>query len=48
MWEPYIAAVLETIEGAGEKICFDRFHVAAHFGKALDKLRAAEHKVPSD
>ena len=44
MWEPFITAVQETIEGAEEKICFDRFHVAGHFGKALDKVRATEHR----
>lgn len=45
MWEPYINAVKETIEGAESKICFDRFHVASHFGKALDKVRVAEHRT---
>jgi transposase len=44
MWEPFITAVQETIEGADDKICFDRFHVAGHFGKALDKVRATEHR----
>jgi transposase len=44
MWEPFIAAVQETIEGADAKTCFDRFHVASHFGKALDKVRATEHR----
>jgi transposase len=44
MWEPYISAVRESIIGADEKICFDRFHVAGHFGKALNKVRAAEHR----
>jgi transposase len=44
MWEPFITAVQETIEGADTKICFDRFHVAGHFGKALDKVRATEHR----
>ena len=44
MWEAYINAVTEVIEGAEEKICFDRFHVASHFGKALDKVRASEHR----
>jgi transposase len=34
----------ETIEGADQKICFDRFHVAAYFGKALGKIRATEHR----
>lgn len=44
MWEPFITAVQESIEGAHGKICFDRFHVAGHFGKALDKVRATEHR----
>jgi transposase len=44
MWEPFITAVQETIEGAEGKICFDRFHVAGHLGKALDKVRATEHR----
>ena len=44
MWEPFINAVREKIEGADEKICFDRFPVAAYFGKALDKIRATEHR----
>jgi len=44
MWEPFITAVQETIEGANDKICFDRFHVAGHFGKALDKVRSTEHR----
>jgi transposase len=44
MWEPFITAVQESIEGADDKICFDRFHVAGHFGKALDKVRATEHR----
>lgn len=45
MWEPFITAVQETIEDADAKICFDRFHVAGHFGKALDKVRATEHRA---
>lgn len=45
MWEPFITAVRESIEGADSKICFDRFHVAGHFGKALDKVRATEHRA---
>lgn len=44
MWEPFITAVQESIEGADDKICFDRFHVAGHFCKALDKVRATEHR----
>jgi len=45
MWEPYITAVSEVLEAAEGKICFDRFHVASHFGKAVDKVRATEHRA---
>lgn len=45
MWKPYINAVLETVKDAEKKICFDRFHVAQYFGKALDKVRAQEHRA---
>jgi transposase len=48
MWDPFINAVKETIEKADEKICFDRFHVAAYFGKAVDKVRATEHRTFGD
>lgn len=44
MWDPFIKAVRGSIAEANEKICFDRFHVAQHFGKALDKVRAQEHR----
>jgi transposase len=44
MWQPYINAVREVVDGAEEKICFDRFHIASYFGKAIDKVRAAEHR----
>jgi transposase len=44
MWDPFIKAVKASIPEAKDKICFDRFHVAQHFGKALDKVRAQEHR----
>src|SRR5271157_137065 len=44
MWDPYIAAVRNTIENWEQMICFDRFHVSSHFGKALDKTRASENR----
>jgi len=44
MWDAYIGAVKETIPDAEEKICFDRFHVARYFTKAVDKVRAEEHR----
>jgi len=44
MWDAYIGAVKETIADACQKICFDRFHVAQYFTKAVDKVRADEHR----
>jgi transposase len=35
MLKPLINAVQETIEGAEEKICFDRFNVVAYFGRGF-------------
>ncbi len=43
MWEAFIAAFLERIPDAEKKICFDRFHIASYFGKAVDHVRIAEH-----
>jgi transposase len=45
MWEAFINAFKERLPGADRKICFDRFHVAGYFGKAVDKVRIAEHKA---
>jgi transposase len=44
MWDPYICAVRNVFENWQSIICFDRFHVAQHFGKAVDKTRAAENR----
>lgn len=44
MWEPYIQAVSEHVPGASEKIAFDKFHVAAHLGDAVDRVRRGEHR----
>jgi transposase len=44
MWDPFINAVKANFEKAESLIAFDRFHVAQHFGKALDKVRAEEHR----
>lgn len=47
MWGPFINAVKEVIPDGRNKICFDRFHVASYFGKAVDKVRASEHRMLS-
>lgn len=44
MWDPFIKAVRASIPEADMKICFDHFHVAQHFSRALDKVRAQEHR----
>lgn len=42
MWPAYINAVSNHIEEPEKKICFDRFHVAQHLGKGVNKVRAEE------
>ena len=44
MYAGYIEAVRETLPAADDKICFDRFHVAQHFGDAVSKVRVDEHR----
>ena len=45
MWDPFIRAIKNTLPNASDAICFDRFHVAQYFGKALDKVRTQENKI---
>jgi len=44
MWKPYIMATREHVPSADSKIAFDRYHVAAHLNKAVDKVRRSEHR----
>lgn len=44
MWDPFIKAVRACFGNADTVIAFDRFHVAQHFGKAVDKVRAEESR----
>jgi len=44
MWDPFINAIKKSFQDAEKLIAFDRFHVSQHFGKALDKVRAEEHR----
>ncbi len=44
MWDPFINAVKANFENSEDLIAFDRFHVAQHFGKAVDKVRAQENR----
>jgi transposase len=44
MHGPYIRATQKALPNADELISFDRFHVAKHFGDAVDKVRREEHR----
>jgi Transposase and inactivated derivatives len=44
MWDAFIKAVKANIEGAENIIAFDRYHVAQHLSKAVDIVRAQEHR----
>lgn len=43
MWKPYIASTVKYVPDAKRKIGFDKFHVASHLGKAVDRVRREEH-----
>jgi len=44
MWDPLINAAKDHFPEAESLIAFARFHVAHHFGRALDKVRTEEHR----
>ena len=45
MWGPYIVATVAALPEAGDKIAFDKFHVAMHLGKAVDRVRREETRA---
>jgi transposase len=42
LWPAFIGSARKWLDDADSKICFDRFHVAGFFGKAVDLVRRAE------
>lgn len=44
MWEPYANSVRAHLDDADNKIVFDRYHIMAHMGKAVDTVRKAENR----
>lgn len=44
MWDPFIKAVMDNFEGWESLIAFDRYHIAQHLNKAVDRVRAQEHR----
>jgi transposase len=45
MWSPYKTATMKMVPMAQDKIVHDRFHVAQHMGKAVDRVRIDEHRA---
>jgi transposase len=45
LFQEPVKAVSSVLPHSFEAICFDRFHVAQYFGKAVDKVRAQEHRA---
>jgi transposase len=44
MWDPFIASTKANLKDAAKKIVFDKFHIAAYLGKAVDAVRRGENK----
>jgi transposase len=44
LWPAFIGSARKWLENADSKICFDRFHVAGFFGKAVDLVRKYENR----
>lgn len=45
MHEPFISAVREALPDGASKVAFDKYHVAAHLGDAVNRVRREEHKA---
>ncbi len=43
LWPAFISSAKKWLKDADSKICFDRFHIAGFFGKAVDQVRKREH-----
>ena len=45
MWAAYISATVSGLPDGDQKLAFDKFHVAAHLGGAVDEVRRPEHRI---
>ena len=45
MWDPFVNSVLNHLPAADKKIVFDKYHIAAHLGDAVDRVRRQERKT---
>ncbi len=44
MWPACISATLSCLPDGGDKLAYDKFHLAAHLGGAVDEVRREEHR----
>ncbi len=44
MWPAYISATVSCLPDGGDKIAYDKFHVASHLGDAVNAVRNEEHR----
>jgi transposase len=45
MWAPYALVFRALVDGADDKIVYDRFHIVAHMNDAVDQVRRRENKA---
>ena len=45
MWAPYSQLLRSLVDGADDKIVYDRFHIVGHMNEALDQVRRRENKA---
>lgn len=45
MWDPFEKSIRAHLPNPGEKIVYDKFHVAKQLGEAVNKVRRAENEV---
>ena len=44
MWPAYISATVSDLPDGAQKLAYDKFHIAAHLGDAVNQVRVAEHR----
>jgi len=44
MWEPYVQSIRANVPEGEHKIVYDKYHIAAHLGRAVDLVRRQENR----
>ena len=45
MWEPFVNSVRANLDGADEKIVFERFHIMGYLNRAADSVRTQRNRA---